>query len=327
MAKGSRREKMKWVPAGAQAPLARACYPHSRVPALKPAAPWRLSLAAGLMLAGLTASHVSPPPAPGQPPREPVPAWGPEMKLEVVAKIPFKEHVHDLTAGADGRVYILSDGKLQMFKDGRNVKSLNMEAGLRWRSMAFDGEQFALTNFQDNSFLKADKELDNLVRVVVPTTWRLLGAASDPATGGFTFSDVHGKYLFVVDAQGRTQRTLPGPNPKAGPDGFMLDLKSLNNGELIATDQLTNMIARAGKDSKVHVFPKVPWSQPAYERAAVVGGFIYMNCLKDRRVVAMNKRGEPVGHLKFKAPQMIGAGLDGFLYLKNGDEILKLKAR
>ena len=227
------------------------------------------------------------------------------------------------TLEAQGNVYVLSSTTLRLFSAGKMVKSLDLGTGTPWHSMAFDGKNIYITDFLDGAILKVEKNLASYKSFTVSGASRLLGIAVSPKNGDIFAAEVNGKAIFVLDSNGAKKRKINGLNMEKDVPGFVTDLQLDASGGLLETDQYLGAISKMGPDGKIRKFQKVPWTSPSYERAAILGSRIYMNCYKDQRLVVMGLDGGEIGHLKKDLPQALGAGMDGFLYLSPAARVIR----
>lgn len=258
--------------------------------------------------------------------------WGPQVKLEVLSK--FKapsDNVSGLEADAQGNVYVLADGVVHKFRDGKPAGQLDLKVGLA--TMAFDGETLVVVPVHGRNIFRVPKSLGKPEQVDVQGVTDLLGVGVSRQNGRIYVADVTQHAIYILDAKGKKKGFLGGNTPAGGNISFVVNLVADGAGNVYTCDHTSGQINKFGPSGKLAKSWAPPWSSPSRERLVVLGDKVYINGFNDRRIFIQDTQGAMLGQSdelsdgsKIKAPTTIGAGMDGNLYLKDGDSIYKLKS-
>jgi hypothetical protein len=256
------------------------------------------------------------------------PIWGPEVKLNVVSQFQAPGPVQAIRADAQGHVYLLTHDKITAYADGRVIGSQDLKINADFLNMAFDGTDFYVT-FNSNQVLKVNKGLKGVQKLEITGASNLLGVGAGP-NGLYYVGDLQNHAIYAINAQGKVKHVL---NNVAGLN-CPVDVQVQANGDLICHDHLALQVFRLSPAGAVLASWPVPWTshQEGWERLCVLDGKIYIDGYNDHRLFVQDLQGNNLAQCKALAngspldqPNMVGAGLDGFLYVQNHDVIYKLK--
>lgn len=287
----------------------------------------------GIALA-IVAAYVIVTPDKNRDPNAPVPAgaapslpdYGTRLDLETVSKFEFKGEALDITADSDGQVYVLTQGSITRFTDGKETKSVSLGNPSAMRCLAFDGSNFYVSNYVDKSVVKVDKALEKVVGLPIKDGFRTLGISVSPLDRLIYVAEVDRPLVHLLDSNGVKKGEMKFL-PQAGHTIWAFDMKHDRSGNTYVSGQLPGQIAKYGADRKLQSPPmQAPWPRLTWERMPIVNDRMYINCFDEERLKVMDLQGRPVGFMKKDTPQMIGSGRDGFIYLKTGNAIQKIKA-
>jgi hypothetical protein len=292
--------------------------------------PMQSRLVGGLVLAALLVFVVSrmwkqggsaaAPPNPGS-----AQDFGPMVKLKSVGKFKLGTPPYALKADSDGDLFALTaNGISSYLPSGAASESIKLDMKAVWRNMAFDGKHFFITG-GDNTVRVVPKSLKHLEnQFKVKGAKDLFGIAVSPE-GKLYITDRVLHCVFIVSQSGQVLGKFGGAH---GDDNFVYPVDAVFDkaGSFYTSDFLSARIIHFGPDGKSVASWSAPWSNHDWERIGVLGDKVYIDGYNDHRFFIEDLSGHPVGQsvelddgTPIGSPQMVGIGLDGFLYVYSGD--------
>jgi sugar lactone lactonase YvrE len=262
--------------------------------------------------------------APAVPSTGPRGEWGAKLALDSVDAFDVDGALMDLTADAEGNVYALTGSELRLYVHGRLSKALALPFGPN-RSMAFDGKTLFVTDSDNNSVLLVDPALDNPTTIAVDGAKRLLGAAWMPKSGLVALAEVDATDVYFIEPTGRWKARCKGPVAAKAAPGFAYDLAADGEGRLYLNDIYGGQASVLSPERRLVQALPTPCGARLNNRLAVLGGRIYTHCQGEDGITVRSLKGEPLGYVPIPAPQVQGAGLDGFLYVQSDGKVRKFK--
>jgi hypothetical protein len=268
-------------------------------------------------------------------PSKPNLAWGPKIKLQVVSKIAVGAEVLALRVDKLGNIYVLNRGRISAYKPdgtaGVVTGGIDLGVGAEWENMAFDGNHFYVT-MGDDSIVKVAKDLSKVEKTIhVKGAAGLFGIAVSPQ-GGIYVGDEQMHTVFILDSDGKKTGQFGGPAVFDGSLVCPVDLAFDDAGGIYTHDHLTFLITHFSPGGKMIASWPVPWASHNWERLAVLGNKAYIDGFNDKRLFVQDLLGHNIAQCvelsdgtKLDHPQMVGAGMDGFLYVDQDNFIYKLK--
>lgn len=255
-------------------------------------------------------------------------SWGTELpKLEIVDKFSAPQDALNMIVDNEGNIFILGEATLYRISRGKKVKSIALKSSAPHRGMAFDGKYFYITHCQNNSVIRIDKNLSKISSFDISGPPFLLGIDWSRHDGLVFATDRAGKRIYMFDSEGHQRGDILGPTPPSEEEGWACDLRLDGKGQIYEINLAKREISFMSTKHELIKTLTSPWevAAGARQRLAILGDKIYINCLPDQRVFVMDLTGKSIGYIKDDAPIMIAAGQDGFLYLKRGDYVFKMK--
>jgi len=272
-------------------------------------------------------SGMSAAPAPTDAPH---PAWGPEVKLEVVGETKIPDQAQSIKVDAEGRIYVLTLDSIKCYFNGKPAGSVDLKTHGDFMNMAFDGKDFYVTKAFELTVRKVPKDLSRVETIIqVPGAGEVFGVAAAPDGTCYVGSD-QTHLIYVLDAKGKVRRKLGDGTAMNCP----VDIVLRSGGDLLVHDHLALQVFHLDNKGKlIGVWP-VPWTSHVggWERLCSIGDMIYISGYNDQRLFIEDMKGNNIAQCRKLAngdsldhPQMVGAGLDGFLYVQDKDTIYKLR--
>jgi hypothetical protein len=262
-------------------------------------------------------------------------AWGPKIKLQVLAKISVGGDVLALRADKLGNLFVLNRGRISAYKPdgsaGVATGGIDLPAGAEWENMAFDGSHFYVT-MGDDSIIQVAGDLSKVEKTIhVRGSAGLFGIAAAPK-GGIDVGDEQTHTVYTLDADGKKTGQFGSPAAYEGSLVCPVDMAFDDAGGIYTHDHVTSLISHFTPGGKLVASWPVPWSTHNWERLCILQGKIYIDGFNDHRLLLQDLLGRNIAQCvelsdgtKLDHPQMIGAGLDGFLYVDQENTIYKLK--
>jgi hypothetical protein len=265
------------------------------------------------------------------------PSWGQSVKLELAGKFEDPDELMALRADASGTLYALSKDRICSFKDGHKSDCIELKIegnernlGAAW-AMAMDGD-FLYVTTRDNHIIKVRKNLSKVDSVInFAGGSDLLGIDASPK-GLLYVSDIQLHQVFMLSQAGKVRGTLGGSQPEAGSLNCVVDVVLDSKGGAYTHDHISMLINHYNDKGLLLSSQPVPWTNHNWERLAILDGNLYLNGFNDHRIFIEDLDGKTVAQCsqlsdgsKLDSPRTMAAGLDGYLYVKDGSTIYKLK--
>jgi DNA-binding beta-propeller fold protein YncE len=272
--------------------------------------------------AGLT-----PAPAPSDAPH---PAWGPEVKLEVVGQTEVPDQAQNIKVDADGRIYVLTQDSLKCYFNGKPAGSLDLKTHGEFMNMDFNGKDFYITKAYEPNVRKVPKDLSRVEKITeIPGAGSVLGIAAGP-DGTCYVGSIETHFIYVLDPKGKVIRNLGGKTGVNCP----VDMVLRSGGDLLVHDHLALQVIHLDNKGGIIAAWPVPWTshEGGWERLCTIGDKIYISGYNDQRLFIEDMKGNNIAQCRklsngdsLDRPQMVGAGRDGFLYVQDKLTIYKLR--
>jgi len=144
--------------------------------------------------------------------------------------------------------------------------------------------------------------------------------------------DEQAHVVFILDADGKKLGEFGSPAVNEGSLVCPVDIAFDDAGGAYTHDHLSYLVSHFNPSGKLVASWPVPWSNHNWERLCILEGKIYIDGFNDGRLLIQDLMGHNIGQcvelsngVKLVHPQMVGAGLDGFLYVNQENVIYKLK--
>lgn len=253
---------------------------------------------------------------------------GPWVKLHPVGKFRITTQASALKADDQGNLFVLTGDGIAGYHPsvdgGKAFASLKMKMPTGWwGSMAFDGRRFYVTA-GDNSIRVVPKNLSGVIaKFKVHGAKDLFGIALSP-DGRLYVTDRVQHCVFILSHSGEVLGKLGGPH---GDQNFVypVDVTFDSAGNVYTADFLNNQIKRFGPQGTMTTSWTAPWSNHDWERICILDKKMYIDGFNDHRLFIEDLSGANQGMCEnlddgtALDPKMVGAGLDGFLYVWEGD--------
>jgi hypothetical protein len=262
---------------------------------------------------------------------------GPWIKMQSEGKFRISTSAYALKADSQGNLYVLTPTGITGYHPtpaaGEAFASVTLNVKPGWRNMAFDGKRFYVT-VGDNTIRIVPKDLSQVsAKIRVHGAKDLFGIAVS-GDGHIYVTDRKLHCVFILTRQGEVVGKVGGPH---GEDNFVypVDVVFDKAGNFYTSDFLNSSIKRFGPDGKQAATWTAPWSNHDWERVCVLGQRVYIDGANDHMIFIEDLSGGNIGDCveledgtHMDSPQMVGAGLDGFLYVLESDTgmVYKLKA-
>jgi hypothetical protein len=259
------------------------------------------------------------------------PAWGPETKLTLVSKFDIPDEVRSIRADEDGNVYLLTLSGIERYTNGKRSAAFPVALESGDGNMDFDG-QFFYETAHNKKILRIAKDFSHIEHTYkIDSAKELFGIAATPK-GPIYVSDLSQHSVRKINLNGKFLGYIGSTSGDGGAFFRVVDLALASDGSLFTHDHMAKRINRFNPDGKLVGSWEAPWTGVQCERLCVLNGYLYVNGFTDKRLFIEDSNGKAVGEcekLSDGTPMdnalLVGAGMDGFLYVKNGGTVYKLK--
>jgi SAM-dependent methyltransferase len=257
-------------------------------------------------------------------------AWGRPVTLRLMSKFKVNGQFTDMRVGPDDTVYLVGKDGVEAYRNGRPWKSLDLKLGGKGRSIELLGDSIFITQAEVGHIHKVKADLSSAQTIVVKDARFMHGIGH--VNGELYVADVVHHWIYRLSPKGVLLGTIKSQEPNRIGLRFVVSIQQVpGSRKFVVVDHLSRVIGEwSGSGEQLRTWSG-PWGELSSERIAFSHGNLYVNAVKERSLYIGDLQGRPVAYCQnvsdgtwLDEPTMISASPDGYLYIANKGEVLKL---